>query len=621
MDDALMEKAIEDAGGNAPEIRKVLSAFEGKKADAAEYLVRSMVGRNSIIGTGLDSIEMLYLELPHKNGSWMFDSLQMARGKSFMAMPKNEVPDLQNISAQYLIKNINDAWEWREKRAWNKDLSEEEFCELLLPYRIGNEPITYWREAYRQVYDSLSPKIDSSSSSIDAARLIAKTLGEVHYNNRLTTPHRPATGLLAAPVGYCREDCDRTVYALRAFGIPVAIDNIVASPDNGTPHQWCVALDTEDHTYRMFDNKRFLPTRDSIHNDGRRKGKVYRETSDMNFDRLKRFENAVNPPGALMNPHFKDVTSEYFGKNKAKVKINNNCGTTYLGIFTPAGYKPIDIAEEISGNRATFRNIEPDLIYFPISSDDNSTEAYSVNGMPFMLLADGKVHRFNPSDKLEEITLSRKMPFWLHHEERMSSVVGCKVQTGPTAIGPWTDVDSISSMPKHSFYRIPVSMDKSERYIRILPTPMHRSQIGEIIAATDSLALERLPLSVITTNLTAGKKKLVDGDILTWTNYKVGYKDLIFRIDSDKEVNNIFVVPRNDDNYVVPGEEYELFYFAEDGWKSLGRKVAEGFSLSYDVPKNAVLWLRNLTKGNEEQIFICRNGRQAFNADLRLNNY
>lgn len=72
MEDALMDKTIEEAGSNAPEIKKALSAFDGKKADATEYLVRTMIGRNSITGAGLDSIEMLYLELPHKNGSWMF---------------------------------------------------------------------------------------------------------------------------------------------------------------------------------------------------------------------------------------------------------------------------------------------------------------------------------------------------------------------------------------------------------------------------------------------------------------------------------------------------------------------------------------------------------------------
>ncbi len=36
----------------------------GRKKEAAEYLVRGMLGQYSLTGPGLDSIEMLYRELP-----------------------------------------------------------------------------------------------------------------------------------------------------------------------------------------------------------------------------------------------------------------------------------------------------------------------------------------------------------------------------------------------------------------------------------------------------------------------------------------------------------------------------------------------------------------------------
>ena len=73
--------------------------------------------------------------------------------------------------------------------------------------------------------------------------------------------------------------------------------------------------------------------------------------------------------------------------------------------------------------------------------------------------------------------------------------------------------------------------------------------------------------------------------------------------------------PWNDDNYVSPGEEYELFYHnGIGGWQSLGKQMATSDSLVYDnIPSNAILWLRNLTKGKEEQQFIIdQEGNQSF---------
>lgn len=73
-------------------------------------------------------------------------------------------------------------------------------------------------------------------------------------------------------------------------------------------------------------------------------------------------------------------------------------------------------------------------------------------------------------------------------------------------------------------------------------------------------------------------------------------------------------MPRNDDNFIRLGDQYELFY--QDGfrgWISLGRQVASELTLHYDnIPKNSVLWLRNLSRGREETVFRNEDGRQVF---------
>lgn len=75
--------------------------------------------------------------------------------------------------------------------------------------------------------------------------------------------------------------------------------------------------------------------------------------------------------------------------------------------------------------------------------------------------------------------------------------------------------------------------------------------------------------------------------------------------------------PRNDDNFIWPGDEHELFYRNEiAGWVALGRKTAMERTITFSIPNNALLWLRNLTKGREEQVFVYRNGRQYFAYDI-----
>ena len=81
-----------------------------------------------------------------------------------------------------------------------------------------------------------------------------------------------------------------------------------------------------------------------------------------------------------------------------------------------------------------------------------------------------------------------------------------------------------------------------------------------------------------------------------------------------EKIEKIVYMPRNDDNFIRLGDQYELFY--QDGfrgWISLGRQVASELTLHYDnIPKNSVLWLRNLSRGREETVFRNEDGRQVF---------
>ena len=109
-------------------------------------------------------------------------------------------------------------------------------------------------------------------------------------------------------------------------------------------------------------------------------------------------------------------------------------------------------------------------------------------------------------------------------------------------------------------------------------------------------------------------EKALDGDNLSrFEAVNVGI-DFVVELERPARIDHIVYVSRNDDNYVAPGETYELFYQnGEEGWKSLGMQTATEELLVYEnVPLGALFWLHNHTRGVEEQVFRYIDGEQVF---------
>ena len=73
------------------------------------------------------------------------DSL-VALSRRFGHLRPQKVQDVKIVTAGFLIQNIDSAFvQWKEG-PWARHLDFEDFCEYLLPYRISNEPLEYWRD-------------------------------------------------------------------------------------------------------------------------------------------------------------------------------------------------------------------------------------------------------------------------------------------------------------------------------------------------------------------------------------------------------------------------------------------------------------------------------------------
>ena len=164
-----VRQALERAGENRPQLEAVLEHFkesgDREKYLAAEYLIKNMPGHKSMTGEyrlyydAADSV--LRQDLPADS---IMDGLEGLSADFGSAVGFGY--DIQNITADYLIKDIDNAFiQWREGE-WATHLSFPQFCEWLLPYKIAEfQPLDFWRDTLSQMFiEKLSSDIPNDEN-------------------------------------------------------------------------------------------------------------------------------------------------------------------------------------------------------------------------------------------------------------------------------------------------------------------------------------------------------------------------------------------------------------------------------------------------------------------------
>ena len=173
-------EALDSAGTNRPELEKVLSHYasagESLKLQAAFYLIGNMEGHCFVTYVLQDSagapVDFHVLDYPDYDAlREACDTLEARHGELDFEK-KEKSYDLQTITAEFLIEQIDWAFRaWRGK-PWAKDLSFARFCDYVLPYRGSNEPLEPWRKAFWEKYADIEASMADPSDPIQAARLI-----------------------------------------------------------------------------------------------------------------------------------------------------------------------------------------------------------------------------------------------------------------------------------------------------------------------------------------------------------------------------------------------------------------------------------------------------------------
>lgn len=593
-----LERTWERAGKNRAELEKVLRHYTGdsRKHRAALFLLERMADCYSWTGGDIDTLKRLkqLSALPGRE-AWA-DSVRKAPVPS---LPRTRVYDAQVVTADFLIRHIDHAFAVWDSRPWSKHYPLEEFLRHVLPYRLGDEPLEEWREAY---YRHFAARVDSVYSGSDVVRKV-QAVGTVFESdgfrwNELfpSLPHLGAGYLLRHRLGSCRESCDFTLYLLRALGIPSVTDHYMVSPHTAGMHWWNAVRDTTGFLvpFWLSESKvgRGL-------DDGRPKGKVFR---------------------SVFGGRTFDVTSEYFGHNTAHVTSVTDAvdGGMLLCVFSCGRLVPVGQGVVRRGE-ASFHDLEPGIRFFPMYRHPSGNLRFS--GHPFHVDSMGRTVLHVPDwQHPTRALLRRKYAFHHHLRERGLRMAGNRVigSSGSEFRFP----DTLFTFPrtlKTNRHVMVSASDRPVRYLRWEAVPSRFNVSVAEIAFHEYGTGRKLPFRLVDPPAPSyghGTECMTDGDVLTtYQARENGPQTLVFDLGGIHRLSDMLFIPHNDGNYIDPGDTYELFYHdGTGGWKSLGRKTADADSLVYEgVPGNAVFWLRDLTKGREEQQFVLDGqGEQSF---------
>lgn len=623
--ESLLVASLDFAGKNRKSLENVLFHYKDDpvKLESAKFIISNLPHWFSYKDSGeLDSIEHLLHMVSITEDLWYFKDISSKDWNNFDYLQFPRRYDCHVITDSLLISNIDHAYEQRLARRWNKEITDDDFNNYVLPHRIGDEKLSNWRELYLQHYGQLLDSIDPNcDDSLKAAEIICTELDKENfkYNICTTWPHRKAVDLFVSHAGPCRDKCDHAIYALRSVGIPCAIDTYFTSPETDTSHQWVVVKDNvTGHFIPLSQN--MVAKRDSSINDWRKKGKVYRYMPSFQREHHNQITQTKRVKTGICNYFIKDVTNEYFQDNIISVPIYNpNKNQVMLGVFSPKSWKVIDYAFLFSQDKVSFKNIEPSAIYIPLI-ELKKTGTTKPCGFPFIVERDLSVTVLSPSTEMVSMTLNRKMPLMPWLCEWFSKGVGkgyFELSTSPkfsSSIKGKLFPDTLRSN-----FHLSLFPPTETRFIKLSVPGNDPIVIGEIEVYSDSAATCKLECKIDTEfGSNFHPENATDGDLLSFFAMPSNQRSVTLKLAEKAKVEAVGFIPRNNDNFIWPGEMYQLLYFesADKGWVEIDNTIASERFLQFVAPANALYWLRNVTKGHEEQAFIWRDGKQVFAHDL-----
>lgn len=618
-----VKQTLEKAGENRTELEKVLQYYSVDKADtlklrAARWLIANMernyaYNNNEICQFYEDADSLFRDSLIHDRYADRLDTLLW----KINVKNVRAYPDMEVITSDFLIHNIDDAFEAWTMYPWCKDISFDDFCEYILPYRLGTCPLEEWRPLMRKRFGVI---VDSllqcgAADTVVCQKLCSEYYTVIHYPSSFK-PQYPPSYLLNVIAAPCSEWSNLGIYAMRTFGIKAACDFTPQWANRSKGHYWTVLLTGgKKIVFMMGDNS--LKEHHSWFNI---MAKVYRQTAALQRKSLAMEEVGEEIPALFQDPYFIDVSDQYFKPIDVTIKLEREAPASrklaYIMVFDNQNWQPVHYGR-VKNGKVTFTGMNKECMY---------TAMYYVNGQyypasdPFYLDKDGKlIYLELDLNQKEMVRLKRK-----YSDQKVNEwckrIVGGKFQVANRSdFKDAVDVYTIDSVPEALYHTVDLRLDSKYRFFRYIAPKSSAGDLAELEFYNENG--EQIRGEVIGDNTShfifglSDKYKAFDGNVLTCFEAEHYVEEAWIGMDFKTPVqfSKFLYLPHNDDNFIREDEMYELLYW-QNGWHSLGKQKGEKAkqTLVYQAPKRALLRLHNITKGTEERIFVYESGKQIW---------
>lgn len=632
-----LETVLQVAGENRQELEKVLHYYRINLADSLKYkavcfLIENIPFYTYSDGEQLENYKSYYTWLKKSKGKTpqqVVDSIKKIYGP--MKEPSKK-RDIMEIDSAYLCHNIDWAFKVWQEQPWGKNISFETFCEYILPYRIGDEPLSYWRETYYEKYNSLLDSLRMSDSldiedPVVAANYLISKLPDKSYYYTSVTPY-PFGHIGPEYVQYlsgtCREVTDFAVYLFRALGIPCAIDFVPARSYINAGHFWLTTWNKDGEEYMTDFPQKLRPVRKNWWYRWDDSSKVYRYTFSVNrglYEQMAKYGEEVYPFWRL--PKFTDVTYGYGYNFKKELvipldkqyKTKRNGKIAYLCVSARDRWTPVDWTVYDAGHLA-FQYVRKGS-FMRIATYENGELCFLTD--PFYAdKQNDEIHYFPVGKERQDVVLYAKCNIEIENRFRNKMIGGVFEGSNHPDFLEKDTLFIIQGKPNRLNTTVKSWSDKEYRYLRYFGPAKGFCNISEVAfyEKNDTIALSGKIIGTPGCSQHDGTHEYTNVfDGKTWTSFDYhqptgGWAGL--DLGRKVRVDRIVYTPRNRDNYVRPDDLYELFYCDRD-WKSAGKIKATADSLVFrDIPVNTLLLLRNHTRGLDERIFIYENGSQLW---------
>ena len=622
-----LDIALQQAKDNKEELEKVLTHFENDslKYRAACFLIENMPYHDYYEGKELEKY-LKYFEVysdgKHKPQQ-IVDSLKKADGEFSLRLLSHKY-DIQNIDSALLVHNIEWAFKVWQEQPWGKNVCFDDFCEFVLPYRVGDEPLTEWRE---QLYNRYNPLLDSirylpeAEDPLFVAQFLIDEWQKRPYNWTMSFPEGPHLGPATTKLkaGSCREFTDGVIYILRSVGIPCGTDKTIMRGDNNASHFWAFVLDKDRKTYVTEPVIWTEATKSRI-----MMAKAHRVTFGVNKEWMEESGDISRIYPTFRYACLQDVTSVYNDSANYQITISaddmynriDRSELLYLCLSDRNQWVPVDFAL-MQGNEVCFRNVGSDVVCTVATWNGNTLQ---IQSDPFLIEKNTGKLKFYHAEK-ERLNVNLYSKFYISEGYDLVYRMKGGVIEGGNRVD-FVNADTIYFMekaPQRLWTTVYPEKIKPYRYIRYKGPTGSYSNIAELALydnKEDSVALTGKIIGTPGCWDGDGSHEytnVFDGDPYTSFDYKYadgGWTGLDLK--NSHVIRKIVYAPRNRDNFIRKGNNYELFYWNVGKWESLGGQTAGSDVLQYTVPKGSLLYLRNHTCGDAERVFEYVDGEQVF---------